>query len=289
MLVLFTDTDNDVTPEIAAEYGYKLISMPYSYDEKTIYPYEDFDIFDGHEFYDMLRTGVLPSTSAISGEKYRQYFEPVFAEGNDILYLHFSAAMTMTFNVMDETVAQLLKEYPERKFYSVDTKAITIGSLNMALEVGEMYKSGATAEEIQAWVEKEADHFATYFFADDLKFFRKSGRVSGLKATMGTLLGVRPLININSEGKMGSIGSAKGRAKAIDALLNYVDELGDNIKEHHVVIGHTDVPDIVAELRQRLTEKYGSDLKIVEVYANPTSGSHCGPNSCGVSFYAKHR
>ena len=289
MLVVFTDTDMDVTPEIAARYGFRLVSMPYSYDEKTIYPYEDFDEFDGPAFYDMLRSGVLPSTSAISGSKYRRYFEPVFAGGDDILYLHFSAAMTMTFSVMDETVAELLKEYPERRFYSVDTKAITIGSLNIALEVGEMYKAGATAEEIRDWVEKEADHFATYFFADDLKFFRKSGRVSGLKATMGTLLGVRPLININSEGKMGSIGSAKGRAKAIDALLNYVDELGQDIKAHRIVIGHTDVPDIVAEIRRRLTEKYGSDLNIVEVYANPTSGSHCGPNSCGISFYAKHR
>jgi hypothetical protein len=46
MLRIFTDTDTDITPEVAAEYGYKLMSMPYSVDANTIYPYEDFDRFD---------------------------------------------------------------------------------------------------------------------------------------------------------------------------------------------------------------------------------------------------
>ena len=62
MLTLFTDTDTDITPAVAAEYGYKLISMPYSIDAKTVYPYVDFDVFDDHAFYDLLRSGVLPTT-----------------------------------------------------------------------------------------------------------------------------------------------------------------------------------------------------------------------------------
>ena len=73
MLVLFTDTDTDITPEEAAEYGYKLISMPYSIDSDTVYPYEDFDSFDAHAFYEKLRNGVLPHTSAISKDRYVQY------------------------------------------------------------------------------------------------------------------------------------------------------------------------------------------------------------------------
>ena len=85
MLRLFTDTDTDITPAIAAEYGYSLISMPYSVDAKTVYPYVDFDEFEPRPFYDMLRNGVLPTTSAISKERYIEYFEPEFATGNDIL------------------------------------------------------------------------------------------------------------------------------------------------------------------------------------------------------------
>ena len=63
MLTLFTDTDTDITPAQAQKYGYKLISMPYSHGGKTVFPYEDFETFDAHGFYQMLRSGVLPTTS----------------------------------------------------------------------------------------------------------------------------------------------------------------------------------------------------------------------------------
>ena len=85
MIRLFTDTDNDVTPEVAARYGYTLISMPYTVDDKIIYPYVDFEVFDDKAFYGMLREGVMPTTSAISEQNYVDYFEPVFAAGDDIL------------------------------------------------------------------------------------------------------------------------------------------------------------------------------------------------------------
>ncbi|MCQ2354474.1 MAG: DegV family protein [Clostridia bacterium] len=289
MYTLFTDTDTDITPEIAKKYGYHLISMPYSVNGKTVYPYEDFETYDYHSFYDMLRSGVLPTTSAISAEKYKNYFEPVLAAGSDILYVHFSAAMTMTFDVMRKAVKELLEKYPERHIYTVDTKGITIISLNIVEEIGDMYLAGKTPEDILEWAKTEVDKFAIYFFADDLKFFRRSGRVSGLAATMGTLIGIRPIIYMNTEGKMVSIGKEKGRAKAIDRLIEYVDELGDNVKDHRVIVGHTDALEIAEEIAEMLREKYGEDLRIQIIPTNPTAGSHCGPNGVGVTFHAVHR
>ena len=117
MLVMFCDTDCDMTPKIAKEYGYHLISMPYSIENKTIYPYEDFEEFDCHTYYDMLRGGTVPTTSAISEERYVNYFEPHFAAGDDILYVHFSRAMSASFDNMDKAVAKLKAKYPERSFY----------------------------------------------------------------------------------------------------------------------------------------------------------------------------
>ncbi len=288
MLRIFTDTDTDMTPEVAKEFGYNLISMPYSYDGKTVFPYEDFDVFESREFYDMLRSGVIPTTSAISKEKYIGYFKPFFEAGDDILYVHFSRAMTATFECMDEAVAELKAQFPERKFYAVDTKAITIGALSVVYEAGEMYKAGKSAEEIVSWVEKERDHFAIYFFADDLKFFKRSGRVSGIAATMGNMIGIRPIIYISDEGKMMNIGKERGRENALKRLVAYAKELGDDIKDHRVIIAHADAPELAAQLEAKLREEFG-DLNIVTVVANPTVGSHCGPDSVGVSFHAIHR
>ena len=288
MLKIYTDTDTDITPAVAAEYGYTLISMPYSIDAKTTYPYVDFKEFDAHAFYDTLRGGVLPTTSAISKDQYMNYFIRDFAAGNEILYVHFSRAMTNTFDAMDQAIAQLKKQFPEARFEEIDTKGITTISYAIVREVGDMVKAGKTLDEILDWAKVEVDKFAMYFFADDLKFFRRSGRVSGLAATMGTLIGVRPLIHMSQAGKMESIGTVKGRPNAIKALVDKVAELGEDIEKHRICIGHTDAPEIAREVGRQIEERFGKQ-NIVYVDVNPTAGSHCGPNGVGVCFHAKNR
>lgn len=288
MLKLYTDTDTDFYPSLAEEYGYSLISMPYSIEAKTTYPYVDFDTFDAHAFYDRLRGGVLPTTSAISKEQYMNYFIKDFIEGNEILYVHFSRAMTNTFDAMDQAIAELKEKYPKARFEEIDTKGITTISYAIVREVGDLVKAGKSLDEVLDWAKTEVDKFAMYFFADDLRFFRRSGRVSGLAATMGTLIGVRPLIHMSQEGKMVSVGTAKGRNNAMLYLLNKVGELGDDIASHRICIGHTDAPEIARQLGAMITEKYGHQ-NIVYVDVNPTAGSHCGPNGVGVCFHAIHR
>ena len=288
MLKIYTDTDTDITPAIAAEYGYKLISMPYSIDAKTTYPYVDFQTFDAHAFYDTLRGGVLPTTSAISKEQYMNYFIKDFAEGNDILYVHFSRAMTNTFDAMDQAIAKLKSQFPRARFEEIDTKGITTISYNIVREIGDLYKAGKSLDEILEWAREEVDRFAMYFFADDLRFFRRSGRVSGLAATMGTLIGVRPLIYMSPEGKMVSVGTAKGRPKALEFLVDKMAELGDDIQAHRICIGHSDALPIAQELGRMIEERFGPQ-RIEYVDVNPTAGSHCGPNGVGVCFHAKHR
>ena len=288
MLKLYTDTDTEFYPSLAEEYGYSLISMPYSIEAKTTYPYVDFDSFDAHAFYDRLRGGVLPTTSAISKEQYMNYFIKDFIEGNEILYVHFSRAMTNTFDAMDQAIAELKEKYPKARFEEIDTKGITTISYAIVREVGDLVKAGKSLDEVLDWAKTEVDKFAMYFFADDLKFFRRSGRVSGLAATMGTLIGVRPLIHMSQEGKMVSVGTAKGRNNAMLYLLNKVGELGDDIASHRICIGHTDAPEIARQLGAMITEKYGHQ-NIVYVDVNPTAGSHCGPNGVGVCFHAIHR
>ena len=288
MLTLFLDTDMDVTPEDAAGYGAKLISMPYSAGGKTIYPYVDFDEFDADAFYDSLRAGELPTTSALGEQAYIDYFEPEFAAGNDILYVHFSAAMTNTFDFMHLALRKLQQQYPERKFHEVDTRGITTISRNIGLAAADLYKAGKSAEEIVEWGRSEVDHYAMYFMADDLKFFRRSGRVGGLSAVMGNMIGIRPIITMSAEGKMVSVGKEKGRRKALDRLAQYVVELGADVKQHRIIVGHTGNRELAEELAAAIREKIGP-CEIEFMPVNPTAGSHCGPDGVGVTFHAVHR
>lgn len=286
---LFFDTDCDITPEIAKKYDAGLISMPYAVEGEEIYPYVSWQTFDVKGFQNMLRKGVIPTTSAISVEEYKRYFEPFLKEGKDILYIHFSRAMTVTFTNCDQAIKELKEKYPDRRIELIDTKAITLGSFYLCLEMAELYASGKSIDEMLKWAETEIDHAAFYFFADNLKFFGRSGRVSGFSAFMGGMIGIKPIIYINSEGKMVSIDKAIGRKKALDKILDYMDKVGDDVANHKIIIAHADSMNLVEELISLCKAKYGENLDILVEDINPTAGSHCGPDCAGIAFHAKHR
>ena len=289
MYTLFFDSDCDITLKEAQSYGAKLISMPYVVDGEEVYPYVDFEDFNAHDFYSMLRGGVLPTTCALSSENYRQYFEEELQKGNDILYVHFSRVMTVSIDACEECIKQLLEKYPGRRIELIDTKGITIVSYNIATQIGELYKAGKSIDEIKEWAKENVDKTAVYFYADNLKFFAKSGRVSGFSAFMGGMIGIKPIIYMSSEGKMVSIDKAVGRKKALEKVMGYVVSLEENIKDYPVVIGHCDAINLVHELEGLLKAQFGEDLNIKVVDVNPTAGSHCGPDTVGVTFHAKHR
>ena len=289
MLKIFIDSDSDFTLEQAKEWDATMISMPYNLKGKEVLPYVDFEKFEAHPYYETLRKGVIPTTSALNPEDYKKYFEPEFAKGNDIFYIHFSAAMSASFNSMRLALEELKEKYPERKFYEIDTKGITIISYIIGKDAVELLRSGKSPEEVVKWAETEVDHYACYFFADDLKFFAKSGRVSGLAAFMGGIIGIRPILTMGADGKMASIGKVKGRKNAVMKLADYVQELGVDFDKHNIVLGHADAPYLIEELKEELIKRLGDKLTFEVLDVNPTAGAHCGPDTLGVAFKSKHR
>ena len=290
MVKIFLDTDCDFTLEHVKKWGVTLISMPYEMKGIEYKPYKDYKTIDFHDYYDILRKGTIPTTSALNPEDYISYFEPEFEAGNDIFYIHFSAAMSASFNSMRLALEELKKKYPKRKFYEIDTKGITIEGYIVAKEAVRLVREeGKSPEEVVKWAEKEVDKYACYFFADDLKFFGKSGRVSGIAAFMGGIIGIRPILTMNSEGKMVPVGKVKGRRNAVMKLADYVQELGEDLENHTIVIGHADAMHLVEEIETELINRLGNKLKFDVIDVNPTAGAHCGPNTLGIAFYAKHR
>ena len=289
MLTIFTDTDTDITLQEAQEYGIKLISMPYIIDEVEVKPYEDFTEFNYHEFYDLLRGGVLPKTCAINTEVYRYYFEEELKKGNDILYIHFSRNMSGSFNAMDLTISELKEEYPNQTIYTIDTRGITILSNIIVKDILDLFKNGSSLSEVIAWSNENIDKYATYFFSDTLKFFARSGRVSNFTGFMGDLIGIKPIIYMDEKGTMTNIGKEKGKKKAIKKLVDYFQALALDPLSHRIIIGHTDSLENAMNLGSQLQQLYDNKLNIEYVVVNPTCGSHCGPDTVGIAFYAKSK
>ena len=184
---------------------------------------------------------------------------------------------------MHKALAILKEKYPERKFYSVDTKGISILGLIIIREVGDMYLQGKSPEEIVEWVENNRLNYAIYLYADDLNFFAKSGRINNFSAIMGSILGLHPIIHINKEGKMLSLMKVRGKKSTIKKIVEIVESTQQNIQNTRVIIGHANCLDDAKYLASLLEEKFGK-LNIEYVVVNPTAGAHCGPDSMGIAF-----
>ena len=127
MYQLFCDSNCELWHTVAAEYGLKIIRMPYVLDGVEYY-YDLGEKTDFKHFYERMRAGAVPTTSAINEQNYIDYFEPVLQEGKDIYYITFSHKLSATFESMDRAIAALKEKYPDRVIRTFDTKAISLGS-----------------------------------------------------------------------------------------------------------------------------------------------------------------
>ena len=105
----------------------------------------------------------------------------------------------------------------------------------------------------------------------------------------GNLIGIKPIIYMDDEGKMTSLSKERGKTKALNRLVEYFTDLSIETFDHRVIIGHSDALDLAHKLGEMLQEKYDGKLNIEYAVVNPTAGSHCGPDCIGVCFYAKHK
>ena len=287
--MLFLDTDCDITPEFAKKYDCGLISMPYTLNGEEIFPYQTTPDFDKDKFYSALRAGAIPTTSGLDVGVYEGYFEPVLKSGNDILYVHFSRYMSGTFAAMDLAIKNLKEKYPDRKICTIDTKGITYCSYAIVQEIADLYKAGAPMEQLLEWARVEVNKFVAYFFVNDLSFFKRSGRVKSMAAFVGNFFGIRPILTMDSNGILRAIGKVRGLNKAVEKLIELTEKMGEDIKDHKVIIAHSDALAPAQVLEKELISRYGSDLEIDMHPMNPTAVCHTGPDGVGICFHAKHR
>ena len=88
---------------------------------------------------------------------------------------------------------------------------------------------------------------------------------------------------------MESIGKERGRVNAMRRLLDYIEELSEDMDKHRVIIAHADAPELADRMKEMFIERFGDSYRVEINQVNPTAGSHCGPDTLGICFHAKHR
>ena len=285
MSVFFTDTDCEMSYTDAESLGMHVIGMPYTLKGQE-YVYDFGKNTDIKSFYDEMRAGEVVTTSALNSQDYIDYFEPILASGEDILYVHFSSNLSATFDHMSIALQALREKYPERKVTCFDTANICLGGGLLAIEACKLHNSGASDEEVVAFLTEMKEKVAVYFYVDSLQYLKRGGRISGAAAVFGSLLNIKPILTVTKEGKLEKLTTVKGTKKAIDFMLSkFVEEYGDNDKYETFVIDadNKEVADDFAE-KIRLT---GKNVALRRIAIGPVIGAHAGPGTIGVVFVKK--
>lgn len=286
--VFMTDSDSDLPFSIADERNIPVVKMPYILEGQE---YFDDNGRAGVEkdFFAKMRAGAAPSTSLLSTPVYVDYFEPIFQEGKDILFIAFSSKMSNTILNIFEARDELLKKYPERKMIVVDTMSISAPMTLLVLKAHDMYQAGATMEEIEAWVLENRFRAQVWMTVDDLKYLRRGGRISATSAVFGSMLSIKPILTMGKGGKIDAVEKVQGSKKAMKIIAERVAENIENAGEQTLVLLHADVEEEAQKLADIVKARIPEIKEIRLQIIGPVIGAHCGPGTLAVCFMGRER
>ncbi len=287
MIVLLCDSNGGMWHTRAKELGMNYIKMPYTLQDKEYY-YDLGEHIDIVDFYNSVRHGNIPTTSALNPELYCDIIEPIFSSGQDILYVSFSHALSGTFQHLQTAISQLVAKYPDRKCTVFNTNSISLGAGMQMEQAVLMHNNGATDKEIVSFLETFTHKVAVYFMVDDLMHLKRGGRLTGLQATMGTLMGFKPILTVSESGGLQVTKKINGKRKALNFLADTVIEDLVDADQYTVYIVDADSSHDGEYVSQRISSAR-PDANIVRQIVGPVIGAHCGPGTIGVIFVANSR
>ena len=286
--VFMTDSDSDLPFHLKQELDIPVVEMPYSVDGKEYF--DDLgQSLDHKTYYDKMRAGATPTTAALNEAAYTEIFEPLLAEGKDILFIAFSSKMSATLQALGRAREELLKKYPERKFRVVDTLSISAPMTILVLKAHALYRAGKSMEDVADWVEANKFHAQAWVTVEDLKYLKRGGRIKPVAAALGSLLDLKPIIIEDKDGLMVSVDKVRGRRRA----LSYIAEKGianiDDPRNACPIILHADAPEDAQLLKEMILAKMPELGDIAVELVGPVIGAHCGPGTIAFCFFGKER
>ena len=282
--VITADSTVDLPKEFLEEKQVPVVSLSYIIDGAT---YRDGEGLTSKEFYDKIREGAMPTTSQVNPEQARELFEPILKEGTDILHIAFTSGLSGTYNSCRMAAEELSEEYPDRKIIVVDSLCAASGGGMLLYKAIEMKEQGKSLEEIATWVEENKLHVCHDVTVDDLFHLHRGGRVSKTSAVLGTIIKIKPIIHVNDEGKLIVIGKERGRKKALQTLVERMEEKSQGFENDIVMITHGDALEDAEYVKGLIQDKFG----ITNIMINPLGtviGSHTGPGVIAL-FYMGNR
>ena len=244
------------------------------------------------DFYQAMADGAQTKTSQVNAEEFEEYFESFLKDGFDILHLCLSSGLSGVFNSANIAKNTLLEKYPERNIIIVDSLAASSGYGLLMDKAADLRDAGMSMEDLATWLEENKRRVNHWFFSTDLSFYIKGGRISKTAGTIGNILNICPLLNVDDAGKLVPRLKFRGKRKVIQGIVTKMEENADNGLSYSdkCYLSHSacleDAEAVAALIIQKFPHLNGN-VEINDI--GTTIGSHTGPGTVALFFWGKER
>lgn len=284
---IITDSCADLSREQLEKYDIDYARMSTVLDGKESPALLTWTGEEAHDFYNIIRGGKRITTAQVSVEEFNRIFTKYLDEGYDIVYIACSAKQSGSVNTGFVTAKKLLEKYADASIYCIDSLNATIGEGMLAMEAAKKAKEGKSAEEIRDYIlsiRKNVQEFATVHTLEHLK---KSGRVSASSAFFGNLMGIKPILVADLNGRQAAMKKVKGRQNSFNEIVKLLKENITDAENQTVYIAHADCSEEEIENLKNLVKSEINPKDISVGYIGPIVGASTGPDTIGVWGFGK--
>lgn len=286
--VVYTDGCSNLPGRILRELDIRVLPCSYVMDDVPGTYLGDIETFDTHGYYEKLRAGSVMKTSLLNSQLFMDHFRPHLEHGLDIVYIGMSSGISGTIQAARIAAGELMEEFPERTVWVVDSKGAGFGPGLLSCRASDLRSEGRTAAQAGQILDVEVEHLLEYFTVDDLNFLKRTGRVSGATAAIGTVLNIKPLLWGDPDGHIVALQKCRGRKKAIEAIAELYRTRAIEPEKQRIAISHGDC----LEEAQLLAEKIcaiAQPRELILCPHEPFTGAHVGPGMLALFFFGKKR
>lgn len=244
----------------------------------------DLNTFDAKTFYAQMRSGTKVSTSQIPPQRYLDVLTPMLEAGEDVLFVSMSSGISGSYASGQIAARQLREEFPARKLLLVDTYSASLGEGLLVMRAVDCRREGMSIDDTYTLLRSLRHRMAQIFTVDDLRYLRRTGRLSNLEAAVGTVLQIKPLLKGDPQGKIVCFAKLRGRQRAIEAIARRYEELVRDAQTQTVGIAHADCAPDAQILASLLRRSSWPPKQILLVDYEPVTGSHVGPGALALFF-----
>ena len=241
-------------------------------------------------FYRKLDAGALPTTAQLNEVQYEEFLEPLLQRG-DVLHIVFGTGMTSSYQSALLAANTLRDKYPDRKLVLIDSLCSSSGYGLLVDDAADLRDKGASIEETAALVEKESHLIHHQFFSTDLKFFRRSGRVSGPAAAIATILSICPIMRLDDRGRIIAYDKVRGKKAAIARTVDTMEQhaVGGRSYSGKCFVCHSNCLAEAEQTAQALRERFPQMQPIRICDIGCIIAAHSGPGTVAAFFLGDPR